>query len=126
MVLFRDQGKVERAQLSALHNMMASYAKLVIAGKEFGYYPFHGWLYDPRLYFGKGAFISTGQQLVDSLVTKHRRPPLSPTASPDFAWEVATIDTANEQDFQRNLAHMQYAFKDRQDVREYAYAGWIQ
>lgn len=76
--------------------MMASYAKLVISGKEFGYQPFHGYLYDPRLYFGRGAFIATGQELVDKLVVKHRRPPLSPAASPDFAWDVDSIDTTNE------------------------------
>jgi hypothetical protein len=36
-----DQDKAKQAQLSVLHNMMACYAKSTIAGKEFGYYPFH-------------------------------------------------------------------------------------
>jgi hypothetical protein len=59
-VLFRDLEKIERVEINALHKVMSSYARLVIAAKEFGYSPFHGVIYDPRVYFGSGSYFSSG------------------------------------------------------------------
>lgn len=40
--------------------LMSGYAKFVYAKKEFGYLPFHGYIYDPRVYLGSGSFVENG------------------------------------------------------------------
>ena len=95
MVLFAETEQVERTQLPAEHKVMSSYARVVFAAREFGYAPFHGTLFDPRVYFGPGAYQESGQQMVDAVVRNHRSPPPSPSATRDFAWEVPRIDTSN-------------------------------
>lgn len=102
---------------------MASYARLTISAKEFGYQPFHGYLFDPRLYFGKNAFIMNGKDLVEKLLIKHREPPLSPSTAPDFSWD-KSIDTANDQDYKSKKDDLMFRF-NYTDVREYAFGGWI-
>jgi protein transport protein SEC24 len=69
MVLFRDDKKVERITMQAKHMLMSGYAKFVFARKEFGYFPFHGYIWDPRIYLGTGAFVDNGQKLVDGFIT---------------------------------------------------------
>lgn len=49
------------------HFPLSGYAKLVIGVSEFGHSAFHGWLYDPRLFLGQGAFIAGSQQLVEMI-----------------------------------------------------------
>jgi hypothetical protein len=39
---------------------LTGYAKFVLGAKEFGRRGFHGWLFDPRIFFGQGAFINEG------------------------------------------------------------------
>lgn len=60
MVLFKDEKKVERTTIQAKHMLMSGYAKFVYAKKEFGYLPFHGYIYDPRVYLGSGSFVENG------------------------------------------------------------------
>lgn len=39
---------------------MDGYARFVLAGREFGYEPFHGYLFDPMVSLGSGSFFSSG------------------------------------------------------------------
>ena len=55
-VLFKESQKVVHVDLKVKHKVLSGYLKLTIAAKEFGYRPFNGFLFDPRVFFGKGAF----------------------------------------------------------------------
>jgi len=72
--------------------LMSGYAKFVFAKKEFGYLPFHGYIYDPRVYLGSGSFVENGQKLVDTFITQHRVTPLQPSTAPDFEWPIELVD----------------------------------
>jgi hypothetical protein len=57
IVILKDTAKALKVEFAAKHIPLVGYAKLLIGVPEFGHGQFHGWLFDPRLYLGEGAFI---------------------------------------------------------------------
>ena len=61
--------------LDVQHNILIGFATVVFGGKEFGYLPFHGWLFDPRVFLGTGSFISDSTKLAEMVFKLHRKLP---------------------------------------------------
>lgn len=77
MIIFRDREHVEEVKLDVTHFVFTGYASLVLAANEFGYKSFHGWIYDPRVFFGAGAFLNNPDTIVEMVHKLHRKVPIS-------------------------------------------------
>lgn len=60
------------------HLVFTGHANLVLSSNEFGYKAFHGWIYDPRVFLGFGAFINNPDTVVEMVHKLHRKIPVSP------------------------------------------------
>lgn len=69
-----------------------------MGAKEFGRKGFHGWLFDPRIFLGTGAFINESQKVVDMVLKLHRKLPVPALDAEDFKWPVNIIDTTLSDD----------------------------
>lgn len=55
---------------------MTGYANLMLKSNEFGYKAFHGWLYDPRVFLGNGAFLNTIEDVEEMVLKIHKKLPI--------------------------------------------------
>ena len=47
---------------------MHGYARFLIGDQKFGYESFNGYIFDPRVWFGKGSFVPTESDLRDRIL----------------------------------------------------------
>lgn len=48
----------------------------MLKSNEFGYKAFHGWLYDPRVFLGNGAFLNTIADVEEMVLKLHKKLPV--------------------------------------------------
>lgn len=125
-VLFKDENKAEHVELDVTHHVLTGFAKLVLSAKEFGYQPFHGWLYDPRVFLGEGAQIKDSKKVAEMVSKLHRKLPDLNLDAEDFKWNVPLLDTTNEDDVTKVKDKLDFKFEDKSQLKEYAYAFWLQ
>lgn len=63
----RRDYKSEDFKVEVKHTVLTGYAKISFLQKEFDYEPFHGWVFDPKVWFGQGAFIGDGGKLSEAI-----------------------------------------------------------
>ncbi|CAD8145403.1 unnamed protein product [Paramecium pentaurelia] len=126
MVLFREQQKAQHVELQVQHRALTGYAKFVMGAKEFGRKGFHGWLFDPRIFLGTGAFINEGQKVVDMVLKLHRKLPVPALDAEDFKWPVNIIDTTLPDDINEKKDKFQFAFTNKVGLLEYSFGFWMQ
>jgi len=95
------------------HHVLTGFAKLVLGAKEFGYQPFHGWLYDPRVYLGEGSRVTDSKKLAEMVAKLHRKLPLPDLEAEDFKWSVPMLDTTNEEDLNNKKDKLDFTFEDK-------------
>lgn len=77
---------------------MSGYACLLLADKKAGYLPFNGWLFDPRVFFGKSSFISTEIDLRERILVQHRKYPIISPLFNEWKANFKAIDSTNEEE----------------------------
>lgn len=55
----------------------------------------------------------------------HRKLPSPPLEAEDYKWDVAMLDSTNEEDMLKHKDKLHVEFKDKSQLTEYAYGFWM-
>ncbi|CAD8190751.1 unnamed protein product [Paramecium octaurelia] len=126
LIIFRDREHVEQISLDVTHFVFTGHANLVLAANEFGYKSFHGWIYDPRVFLGAGAFLNNPETIMAMVQKLHRKVPISSQSAEGFGWPVKMLDTTNWDDLDEKKNELRYEFDDKQEMLSYSIGFWYQ
>ncbi|CAK75737.1 unnamed protein product (macronuclear) [Paramecium tetraurelia] len=126
LIIFRDREHVEEVKLDVTHLVLTGHAILVLSANEFGYKAFHGWIYDPRVFLGAGAFINDANSVVEMVHKLHRKVPISSQSTEGFGWPVKMLDSTNWDDLDEKKSELKYEFDDKQEMLSYSVGFWYQ